>query len=251
MSMRSWPLAVLILLAAGLSAAADDFDAQDMRLLRNPDLHGGTIVFVQGGDLWTVPAAGGEARRLTSHVGYESQPKFSPDGKWIAFSGDYDGNRDVYVIPAAGGEPRRLTWHPLWDRVIDWQPDGKSVRFQSSRTSFTMREQQLWTVPLGGRPAADAAPARGRPVELVAGRPPPRLQPHHLGEPHLEALPGRHGPGHLDPRFRQEHDDPHHRLARRRELPDVARGHDLLHQRPHRHASRSGPTTPWAAASGR
>ena len=162
MSMRSWPLAVLILLAAGLSAAADDFDAQDMRLLRNPDLHGGTIVFVQGGDLWTVPAAGGEARRLTSHIGFESQPKFSPDGKWIAFSGDYDGNRDVYVIPAAGGEPRRLTWHPLGDRVIDWQPDGKAVRFQSSRTSFTMREQQLWTVPLtGGLPQMLPLPEGG------------------------------------------------------------------------------------------
>jgi tricorn protease len=158
---RSWPLAVLFLIAAG-AAAATEFDARDMRLLRNPDLHGDTIVFVQGGDLWTVPAAGGEARRLTSHVGFESQPKFSPDGKWIAFSGDYDGNRDVYVIPAAGGEPRRLTWHPLWDRVLGWQPDGKAVLFQSSRTSFTLREQQLWTVPLeGGLPQMLPLPEGG------------------------------------------------------------------------------------------
>ncbi len=136
------------------AAAADpvfaepDFD--DARLLRNPDIHGDTIVFCYAGDLWTVPAAGGEARRLTTSNGYQSQPKFSPDGRRIAFSGNYDGNNDVYVMDAAGGEPARLTWHPDWDRVIDWQPDGESVRFQSPRASHTGRDLQLFTVDAGG-----------------------------------------------------------------------------------------------------
>ncbi len=161
MLFRNWLVLALILLVAG-SALGGDFNPRDMRLLRNPDIHGDTIVFVQGGDLWTVSATDGVARRLTSHVGFESQPKFSPDGEWIAFSGDYDGNNDVYVVAAEGGEPRRLTWHPLYDRVIDWEPDGKSVRFQTSRSSFHRREQQLWTVPLaGGLPTEMILPTGG------------------------------------------------------------------------------------------
>ena len=162
MKHRFWFLAAAMMLLAGISPAADDFDPSDMRMLRNPDIHKDLIVFVHGGDLWTVSSGGGEAKRLTSHVGYEYQPKFSPDGKWIAFSGDYDGNNDVYVIPSSGGEPRRLTWHPLYDRVIDWEPDGKSIRFQSARTSMTMRDPQLWTVPLdGGVPTMINLPTGG------------------------------------------------------------------------------------------
>lgn len=153
---------LLLALAATAATASDDFDPTDMRLLRNPDLHGDQVVFVHGGDLWIVSAQGGEARRLTTHVGSESQPKFSPDGKWIAFSGDYDGNNDVYVIPAAGGEPRRLTWHPYPDRVIDWEPDGRHVRFQSSRDSYTRREANLWRVSVdGGLPESLGLPTGG------------------------------------------------------------------------------------------
>ncbi len=98
-----------VLAALGLGAAIaaaltppvipDRADPEDMRLLRQPDIHGDRIVFVYGGNLWIVPAAGGEARRLTSAVGYESLPKFSPDGTQIAFTGEYDGNNDVYVMP--------------------------------------------------------------------------------------------------------------------------------------------------------
>ena len=161
MALRNWLGLALILVCAG-SAFADDFDSRDMRLLRYPDIHGDAVVFAQGGDLWTVPAAGGEARRLTSHVGFEYQPKYSPDGRWIAFTGDYDGNTDVYVMPAGGGEPRRLTWHPLPDRVIDWEPDGTSIRFQSTRASFVRRESQLWTVPFdGGLPVRVGLPTGG------------------------------------------------------------------------------------------
>ena len=137
-------------------------DYQDMRLLRNPDIHGDTIVFTYGGDLWTVAAAGGQARRLTGSVGYQSQPKFSPDGRFIAFSGNYDGNNDVYRIPTGGGEPVRLTWHPGWDRVIDWQPDGRSIRFQSPRQSHTGRDLQLFTVTMdGGLPRRIVLPTGG------------------------------------------------------------------------------------------
>jgi len=125
-------------------------DHMDMRLLRNPDIHGARIVFTYAGNLWTVSSTGGRATRLTSSEGFQSQPKFSPDGKSIAFSGNYDGNNDVYLIPTEGGAPRRLTYHPGWDRVIDWQPDGKSIRFQSPRQSNTGRDLQLFTVEVGG-----------------------------------------------------------------------------------------------------
>ena len=154
----AWPvtplLGLLLLTAAVPAMAADpvltepDFD--DARLLRMPDIHGDTIVFVHAGDLWTVPVSGGEARRLTATVGYLSQPKFGPGGETIAFTGNYDGNDDVYLVPTRGGEPVRLTWHPGFDRVIDWQPGGDSVRFQSTRESRTGRDRQLYTVGTGG-----------------------------------------------------------------------------------------------------
>jgi len=160
--MSRWVVVLLVLGLSGLAGASNTYDANDMRLLRNPDIHGDQVVFVHGRDLWTVSAEGGTARRLTSHVGSESEPKFSPDGRWIAFSGDYDGNNDVYVIPSEGGEPQRLTWHPYPDRVIDWEPDGKSVRFQSNRTSFTSRESELWRVSLdGGLPTSLGLPTGG------------------------------------------------------------------------------------------
>jgi len=148
-------LAVLGLGAAGAAALTppvfpDQVNPEDMRLLRQPDIHGDRIVFVYGGNLWLVPAAGGEARRLTSAIGYEQLPKFSPDGTQIAFTGEYDGNTDVYVMPAAGGEPVRLTFHPAWDRVVDWEPDGKAIRFLSPRRQWGGFSVPLWTVPVAG-----------------------------------------------------------------------------------------------------
>ncbi len=155
-------LLLLLLLASAALAASDQPNLDDMRLLRMPDIHGDTVVFVYAGDLWTVPSLGGDARRLTASVGFESNPKFSPDGRWIAFSGEYDGNHDVYVMPAAGGEPTRLTFHPGWDRVIDWEPDGKRVRFQSARASHTGRDVQLFTVGVeGGLPEQMILPTAG------------------------------------------------------------------------------------------
>lgn len=120
-----------------------------------PDLHEHAVVFAAEGDLWTVADTGGTAHRLTTHAGSEYFPRFSPDGKSIAFTGEYGGNRDVYVIPAAGGEPRRLTWHPDLDEVIDWTPDGKKIIYRSRAANDTTSgfEWHLFAVPLdGGEP---------------------------------------------------------------------------------------------------
>ena len=124
-------------------------------LLRFPTVSKTQIVFNYGGDLWIVSREGGEARQLTSGVGIEALPYFSPDGTLIAFTGEYDGNRDVFVIPAEGGVPRRLTYHPAEEYVAGWTPDGKNVLFNSWGNSFVHFEDQLYKVPVeGGLPVA-------------------------------------------------------------------------------------------------
>ncbi len=111
------------------------------------------VAFVYADDLWVADLDGTNVRRLTSDIGVESHPVFSPDGKTVAFSAQYDGNTDVYVIPVEGGSPRRLTWHPGPDTVRGFTPDGKAVVFSSPRHVFTGRYTQLFTVPLtGGMP---------------------------------------------------------------------------------------------------
>jgi tricorn protease len=97
-----------LLMATPLVDAAD----AGTRLLRFPDIYGDQVVFSYGGDLWLASAEGGMARRLTAHPGQELFAKFSPDGEWIAFTGQYDGDEQVYVVPTGGGEPIRLTWYP-------------------------------------------------------------------------------------------------------------------------------------------
>src|ERR1041384_2233760 len=120
----------------GFLALAAGAIAQDKPLLlRKPALSKDRIVFSFAGDLWSVPRAGGDAVRLTTGVGNETDPHFSPDGKWIAFTGEYDGNIDVYVIPAAGGVPKRLTYHPGPDAAVGWTRDGNKVLFASARNS--------------------------------------------------------------------------------------------------------------------
>jgi tricorn protease len=122
-------------------------------LLRNPTISKTQIVFNYADDLWIAPRDGGEARRLTSGIGVEDNAHFSPDGTLVAFTGEYDGNKDVYVIPAAGGEPKRLTAHPAADYVAGWTPDGKNVLFNSTRTSYYRFNDKLFTVSLeGGSP---------------------------------------------------------------------------------------------------
>jgi tricorn protease len=118
-------------------------------LLQKPTVSRTQVAFSFAGDLWTVAREGGEARRLTSGVGRETEPYFSPDGSLLAFTGEYDGNVDVYVVESAGGVPRRLTHHPAEDHVAGWAPGGGSVLFHSSRGSFHYFER-LYTIPLGG-----------------------------------------------------------------------------------------------------
>jgi len=125
-------------------------DTEDTRLLSQPALSGERIVFMYSGDLWVTGLDGTDARRLTSHRGTESNAVFSPDGKIIAFSGEYDGNTDVYTVPAEGGIPKRLTWHPGEDIVRGFTPDGKSVVFISSRFAFSRANSRPFRVPLEG-----------------------------------------------------------------------------------------------------
>jgi tricorn protease len=119
-------------------------------LLRQPTLNKTHIVFVYAGDLWIVGREGGEAARLTTDVGGETGPLFSPDGSKVAFTGQYDGNVDVYVVPVTGGVPKRLTYHPAQDFVVNWSLDGKNILFGSTRSSESGRTAQLFTMPLDG-----------------------------------------------------------------------------------------------------
>ena len=125
----------------------------DAGLFRFPDVSATQIVFTYANDIWVIPKDGGTAIKLSSPPGVESYPKFSPDGKSIAFSGNYDGNNDVYVIPADGGVPVRLTSHGFSDRVVDWTTDGKRVLFASGRESGKERFNQFYTIAATGGPA--------------------------------------------------------------------------------------------------
>src|SRR3954470_8573409 len=136
-----------------VSASAPVFSQIDAGLFRFPDVSKDQIVFTYANDLWVMPKDGGTAMKLSSPAGVETSPKFSPDGKSIAFTGNYDGNSDVYVLPASGGVPVRLTSHGYNDRVVDWTNDGKSVLFASNRESGKARFNQLFTVDASGGPA--------------------------------------------------------------------------------------------------
>ncbi len=142
------------------------------KLLRFPDVDGDRVVFSYASDLWISPANGGTAARLTAHPGMEVFAKFSPDGRWIAFTGQYDGDEQVYVVPAGGGEPKQLTFYPAkgpltprWgydNQVMGWSNDGKSVVFRSQRDSYTLPISRLYTVPMtGGAPTALPMPEAG------------------------------------------------------------------------------------------
>jgi tricorn protease len=140
----------------------DRADAQT-RLLRFPAIHGDKVAFTYAGDLWTASAAGGAATRLTAHPGVEVFAHYSPDGKWIAFTGQYDGDEQVYVMPAGGGEPKQLTFYPArgpltprwgWDhQVYGWTPDGTRIVFRSNRESWGPGQTRLFTVPMQGGPS--------------------------------------------------------------------------------------------------
>jgi tricorn protease len=154
---KLFPATLLVGLLIGMISGR----AEEARLLRFPTLHGGNITFGYAGDLYTVPAGGGVARRLTSHVGYEMFPRYSPDGKWLAFTAQYDGNTEVYVMQAEGGEPRRLTWTATLDRdevsdrmgpnniVMGWR-DAETVVFRTRARQWNPFKGELWQVKVGG-----------------------------------------------------------------------------------------------------
>lgn len=144
-----------------LCCAALGQETQEGRLLRFPDIHKDKIAFVYGGDIWLASTSGGAARRITSNAGRELFPKFSPDGEWIAFTGQYDGNFNVYVMPAEGGQPKQLTFYqggaePLTDRmgihneVVTWFPDSKRILFLSRRDASNGWVKRPFSVSMDG-----------------------------------------------------------------------------------------------------
>ena len=149
---------VILIMIFGIMISG--YPANEARLLRFPDINGNLIVFVYAGDIWSVQATGGEARRLTSDIGLELFPKISPDGRWIAFSGEYSGTRQVFVMPSTGGVPTQLTYYndvgPMppragWDyQVCDWSPDGRKILVRANRTPWGERKGKYFLISIEG-----------------------------------------------------------------------------------------------------
>ena len=158
--MQKNSLKVLTLALLGFGLGLKTNAQEDARLMRFPDINKNLIAFVYAGDIWSVDATGGEARRLTSHPGMELFPKISPDGKWIAFSGEYSGSRQIFVMPSNGGTPRQLTFYNsvgvmpprggFDDVPLDWTSDSKNILFRANRTPFGDRNGKYYTISLEG-----------------------------------------------------------------------------------------------------
>ena len=173
---RIFNFIVLFIILESLTGLSTNLSAQtnsQKTLCRYPTLHGNAIVFESGGNLWKVDRHGGTATRLTTDKGFDIMPRFSPDGKTIAFTGSYDGNVDVYSIPAEGGMAKRLTFHSdvvkdatlRWgpdNMVVNWTPDGKNIIFLSRRNTYNDWFGRLFSVPVeGGLPEQLPLPKGG------------------------------------------------------------------------------------------
>ena len=143
-------IAALSLVLGMTTMILSGIDPTDTRLMEQPTISQDHIAFIYANDLWVAELDGSQPRRLTVSEGVESSPHFSPDGRHIAFSAEYDGNMDAFLLPVEGGIPTRLTWHPSADLVKGFTPDGEQVLFLSNRTVHTRRFMQLFTVPLEG-----------------------------------------------------------------------------------------------------
>src|SRR2546421_11912745 len=133
--------------------------AREAKLVRDPSYSQGRIAFTYLGDIWTADENGQNLRRLTVHKARDVYPRFSPDGKWIAFSSDRNGNLDVFIIPAEGGAARQLTFHSADDTVQGWSPDSRSILFTSNRGEDFMGK--LYTVNIDGGMERSAGPDMG------------------------------------------------------------------------------------------
>jgi tricorn protease len=158
--MQKISLKVLAVSALGLGFGLKSNAQDEARLMRYPDINKNLIAFVYAGDIWTVDSNGGEARRLTSHPGMELFPKISPDGKWIAFSGEYSGSRQIFVMPSNGGTPKQLTFYNsvglmpprggFDDVPLDWTSDSKNILFRANRTPFGDRNGKYYEISIDG-----------------------------------------------------------------------------------------------------
>jgi tricorn protease len=155
MNLRKTAIMMIMLLAMAAAAfsatLAGNNVGEQQGFFRYPNIYQDKIVFTSEGDLWMVSASGGTALRMTTAEGEERFAKISPDGKWIAFTGEYDGNADVYVMPVAGGEPKRLTYHPWGDHVVGWSPDG-TIIYRSFMESGNYTYKLFAISPTGGFP---------------------------------------------------------------------------------------------------
>src|SRR5271170_4765799 len=142
-----------LITAAALLLTATVLHAQEpIKFARSPDISpdGKLVAFSYLGDVWVVETIGGVARPVTMHEAHDTNPVFSPDGRWIAFSSNRHGSYDVFVVPTQGGKPRRLTFDSAVDMVCGWTPDGKNVLFASTRSTEFPSGSELYTVPWDG-----------------------------------------------------------------------------------------------------
>ncbi len=139
-----------ILAAAAVMLLAPSMLSAEARLLRHPSYHKGKVAFSYLGDIWTANENGAGVERLTVHRARDVYPRFSPDGRWIAFSSNRQGNYDVFAIPSQGGRPRQLTFHTGNDTVAGWTPDSKKVVFQAARGILFPGIPNLYEVPIDG-----------------------------------------------------------------------------------------------------
>ncbi|MCP5051720.1 MAG: acetyl-CoA synthetase [bacterium] len=152
---KAFWLAITVIFLSGVL-----YPIEDARLLRHPDINGNLVVFGYAGDIWKVDAAGGNAVRLTSHKGFEMFPRISPDGKWIAFSAEYSGNRQIYIMPSHGGTPKQMTYYNDVGNMpprggidyipMDWTPDSKQILVRCHRTPYGQRKGKYFMVSLEG-----------------------------------------------------------------------------------------------------
>jgi len=157
---RGFSIALSVAVSAAIWMAASFVARAETLLLRQPDIHGQRIVFAYAGDLYLAKDDGSDPRRLTTDAGIESDPHFSPDGRFVAFTGMYDDGKDVYVMPVDGGAPQRLTFHPEDDLARGWSADGSRVLFTSPRQLSYQRGGKLYTVSTqGGLPEPLSLPA--------------------------------------------------------------------------------------------